>query len=410
MSIKPLTASEVKNARPREKDYSLHDGFGLLLYVSKAGGKSWRYRYPHPVTKRRQTYTIGRFPYFTLTEAREVREELRRMLSRGVDPSEHRNEKRAEVRAKHLQNVKSVALNWLELKMGSQLRQSTKDTIEFIVKRHIIPLIGHENINTIKAPGVIHSLGKYNDRPAIQMKIISKLNEIMNYCVNIGLISGNPLSKIKKAFAVKKDTPLAALPLEQLPAFLVWWDGHDYVAMKNSLLFQILTMVRPREAREARWAEINVQNKEWIIPAERMKTGREHVVPLSSQAMFILNEMRKHKYGEFVFYSDRKPQQAISKALRHKYFLEGPFAGVATAHGFRAMWSTLLNEEGFNPDVIEAALAHKNSDAIRGVYNRTTYFEQRKIVMQWIGDFIDSARKGIVKRSNGFKGLKVVND
>ncbi|HAK9031831.1 TPA: site-specific integrase [Escherichia coli] len=140
-----------------------------------------------------------------------------------------------------------------------------------------------------------------------------------------------------------------------------------------------------------------------------MKCGREHVVPLSRQAVDILNEMNKIKCGSYIFFSPKNPGKAISSVLRHKCFKDGQFYGIATAHGFRAMWSTLLNEEGFNPDVIEAALAHKSGDAIRDIYNRSKYFEQRKIMMQWIGDFVDDARKGVIRRSGGHQGLKVVN-
>lgn len=274
----------------------------------------------------------------------------------------------------------------------------------------MIPLLGDENINHMTAPVVISALKKYEDRPAVLAKLISKLNEIMNYCVNSGVISANPLSKIKKAFAAKRDTPLPALPIEKLPDFLKWWESKGNEAMKNSLLFQMLTMVRPKEAREAHWCEIDLDNKIWTIPADRMKTGREHIVPLSTQALEVIQRMGAIKYGEYIFYSPKNPRVAISRALRHKYFMEGPFSGMATAHGFRSMWSTLLNEEGFNPDVIEAALAHKNSDVIRGIYNRTNYFEQRKIMMQWVGDFVDNARNGMIQRSDGHQGLRVVNE
>lgn len=410
MSVKPLTASEVKSAKPQARDYSMHDGFGLLLYVSKAGGKSWRFRYSHPLTRKRQTYTVGKYPDFTLLEARESRDVLRRLLARGIDPAEYRREKRLEAKNKHLQKFSIIALEWLDFKKSGAIRASTKETIEFILKKHMIPLLGDENINHITAPTVISALKKYEDRPAILAKLISKLNEIMNYCVNSGVITTNPLSKIKKAFAVKKDTPLAALAIDRFPDFLEWWESRENMAMRCSLLFQILTMVRPKEAREARWCEIDFENKIWSIPADRMKGGREHVVPLSIQAIGVIQKMGEIKYGEYVFYSTKNPRVAISRALRHKYFMEGPFAGEATAHGFRSMWSTLLNEEGFNPDVIEAALAHKNSDAIRGIYNRTNYFEQRRIMMQWVGDFVDDARNGIIKRSDGYQGLRVVNE
>ncbi|MCE3116178.1 tyrosine-type recombinase/integrase [Enterobacter sp. ASE] len=410
MSVKPLTASEVKSAKARSKDYSMYDGFGLLLYVSKAGGKSWRFRYAHPVTGKRQTYTIGRYPDFSLVEAREERDRLRRLLARDIDPISFRAERRQEAKSRHQQTFSVIAQGWLDFKKKSEIRPSTVATIEHLLRAHLIPSFGEMNINTMTAPQVIAVLQKFTDRPATLAKLISKINEIMNYCVNGGIIKNNPLINLKKAFSIKKDTPLAALPVEKLPCFIKWWESLENISMRYSLMFQILTMVRPREAREARWSEMDFENKLWVIPPERMKTGREHIVPLSSQAMDILNVMSEMRYGDFIFYSDKYPKKAISRALRHKYFMNGPYSGQATAHGFRSMWSTLLNEEGFNPDVIEAALAHKSGDAIRDIYNRSKYLEQRKIMMQWVGDFYEDARKGIIRRSNGRQGLKLVNE
>ncbi|EGK6862581.1 tyrosine-type recombinase/integrase [Salmonella enterica subsp. enterica serovar Glostrup] len=409
MSVKPLTASEVKSARPQEKDYALYDGFGLLLHVSKAGGKSWRFRYVQPFTRKRQTYTIGRYPDFTLVEAREERDNLRRLLARDIDPLSYRAEKRLEAKRRHLQTFGAIAMEWFKFKKAGNLRQTTLQTIEELLNRHIIPVFGNMYIHDMTAPVVISFLNQFSDRNAVLAKMLSKINEIMNYSVNAGMIKNNPLSTIRKAFVIKKDTPLKALPVERLSDFLNWWESTGNISMKYSLLFQIVTMVRPREAREAKWEEIDLENCVWTLPSERMKCGREHVVPLSRQAMDILNEMNKIKCGSYIFFSPKNPGKAISNVLRHKYFREGPFYGVATAHGFRAMWSTLLNEEGFNPDVIEAALAHKSGDVIRDIYNRSKYFEQRKIMMQWIGDFVDDARRGIIRRSGGHQGLKVVN-
>ncbi|EEQ1700043.1 tyrosine-type recombinase/integrase [Escherichia coli] len=409
MSVKPLTASEVKSARPREKDYALYDGFGLLLYVSKAGSKSWRFRYVQPFTKKRQTYTIGRYPDFTLVEAREERDNLRRLLARDIDPLSYRAEKRLEAKRKHLQTFGAIAIEWFNFKKKGDLRLSTLQTIEELLSRHIIPVFGNVYIHDMTAPVVIPLLNQFSDRNSVLDKIISKINEIMNYCVNSGVIKNNPLSTIRNAFATKKHTPLKALPVERLSEFLNWWDTTSNISIRCSLLFQIFTMVRPCEAREAKWEEIDLENCIWTIPPERMKCGREHVVPLSRQAVDILNEMNKIKCGSYIFFSPKNPGKAISSVLRHKCFKDGQFYGIATAHGFRAMWSTLLNEEGFNPDVIEAALAHKSGDAIRDIYNRSKYFEQRKIMMQWIGDFVDDARKGVIRRSGGHQGLKVVN-
>ncbi|MFE4270038.1 tyrosine-type recombinase/integrase [Escherichia coli] len=411
MSVKPLTVTEVKGMKPREKDYAVYDGFGLLLNVSKAGGKVWRFRYSHPITKKRQTYTIGRFPEFSLAEAREVRDELRRMIARGVDPVTEKKNRKIEMSLKNLQTFEAVANAWFAFKKGSELRKPTLYNIEYEVYKYLVPFFGKYSIEKITAPVAINALDAVSDKNALQKKLISRLNEFMNYAVNCGALKANPLLKIKTAFTGKKNKSLAALPVERLPEFLSWWDSvpHTYQIAHNALLFQILTMVRPGEAIKAEWSEIDFDSGLWIIPAHKMKCHREHVVPLSSQAISILRTMQEIKRGRYVFFSSRTKDAPMGRNTIKTPIAASKFKGIVTLHGFRSMWSTLLNEEGFNPDVIEAALAHKSGDKIRDVYNRTTYLEQRKIMMQWVGDFFDDARKGVINRSGGMKGLRVVN-
>ncbi|EGM3906085.1 integrase arm-type DNA-binding domain-containing protein, partial [Salmonella enterica] len=139
MSVKPLTVTEVKGAKPREKDFAIYDGFGLLLHVASTGGKVWRFRYSHPVTKKRQTYTVGRFPEFTLAEAREVRDELRRMLARDIDPATERKNLKAEAKRQHLQTFKTIALAWLNMKLNGTLRKPSIKNIEYETKKYLIP-------------------------------------------------------------------------------------------------------------------------------------------------------------------------------------------------------------------------------------------------------------------------------
>ena len=152
MSVKPLTVTEVKGMKPREKDYAVYDGFGLLLNVSKAGGKVWRFRYSHPITKKRQTYTIGRFPEFSLAEAREERDELRRMIARGVDPVTEKKNRKIEMALKNLQTFEVVANAWFAFKKGSELRKPTLYNIEYEVYKYLVPFFGKYSIDKITAP------------------------------------------------------------------------------------------------------------------------------------------------------------------------------------------------------------------------------------------------------------------
>lgn len=407
--IKSLTVAEVKGAKGNGKPYSMYDNSGLVLNVSAVGGKSWVYRYTHPVTRKRQTYTIGRYPDFTLSEARERRDELKRQRARGIDPCEEKKRMREEVMKRYAQTFGHIVESWLAFKKSGNLRPKTIENIERIANSQAVPLFGKIAIHDIDAPMVISALKKYSDRNNTLHRLISTLNEIMNFAVNSGVIKNNPLLKIKSVFNVEGVKSHPALPIDELPMFIRWWESESSEFYKPSLLFLMLTMVRPKEAFEAEWSEFNLDSGVWTIPQERIKTKCEHVVPLSSQAIGILKDMQKIKHGKYVF-----PSRVAGKPLPRRsisgLISDGPYSGRVTPHGFRAMWSTLLNEEGFNPDVIEAALAHKSDNAIRNIYNRTKYFEQRRIMMQWVGDFMDSARNGIINRQNGRKGLKLVNE
>ncbi len=411
MLIKPLSSTEVKNAKVTGRDYSLHDGFGLLLYVSKAGGKAWRFRYQHPDTKKRQTLTIGSYPEFTLAEAREERDKAKRLLARGIDPNEEKRVKKAERIKKKTQTFKYLADAWLKMYEKDNKRASTVAYNKRVINNYILPAIGCISIHDISAENVINAFRQYANRAATLARSIDLTRTIVDFAVNTGVLSGNPISKIHKAFPTVKSTPQKSLNINRLPELLnVWESSTIHPSTKNSLLFLILTMVRPLEALNVTWSEIDLEERLWTIPAERMKSGRDHVVPLSSQAMAVIEEMKAIKKSEYIFYGAYRPENPIVRSSIFHALKRYNLGKEMTLHGFRSMWSTLLNEEGFNPDVIEAALAHKSGNALRDVYNRSTYLEQRARMMQWIGDFTDSARKGIITRTNGKRGLKVVNE
>ncbi|EFN4711690.1 TPA: tyrosine-type recombinase/integrase [Escherichia coli] len=408
MIVRPLTSVEVKSAKAQGKDFSLHDGFGLLLYITSRGGKSWRFRYVHPVTKKRQTYTIGRYPEFTLSEAREERSKLRRMVARGIDPNEVKKDARNEQRKMYAQSFQAVADEWLKIKIKEGARSNTLESHNVTLK-HLSTIFKHTTVHKINAADTIQAFKPFRERPSTLTKMVITINAIMDYAVNIGVIEHNPLSKIGKAFPAEKNEPRATLQKERLPEFLSAWNELSlWEPSKLALLFQIITMVRPSEAGGALWNEIDFDNSIWQIPANRMKGKRPHVVPLSSQAINVLKEAEKWKRCDYVFPSWRKENKPISRCATQAGIHKTSFKGLIVPHGFRALASTVLNDEGFNPDVIEAALAHKSADAIRNVYNRSDYLEKRRVLMQWWGDFIEAAERGEILETSGDKGLRLV--
>jgi integrase len=411
MLVKPLSNTEVKNAKATGKAYALHDGFGLLLHVSKIGGKVWRLRYQHPDTKKRQTLTIGSYPEFTLAEAREARDKAKKFLSRGIDPNAERRAIKAERIKRNGEKFKSIMNSWFKVKFSDCTRKNTLKLVKSMMENYIIPAIGDTSIHDITAVSAIKAFQSYSDRPASMLKAISLTNNIFDFAVNTGVISSNPIKTIYKAFPANKTTPQKALDINRLPDLLNQWDtAKTYQSSKRALIFLILTMTRPSEALGAMWSEIDEKNRLWIIPPERMKSGREHTVPLSSQAWSVIEEMKSIRKSDYIFYGFHSQKKPTSDTTIRNALSACGFHQEMTLHGFRAMWSSLLNEEGFNPDVIEAALAHKSGDVVRNIYNRTTYLEQRKVMMQWVGDFVESAKCGIISRANGKRGLKIVNE
>lgn len=408
MLVKPLTNAEVKSAKPQAKDYSLHDGFGLLLYITKSGGKTWRFRYAHPVTGKRQTLTIGRYPEFSLSEAREAREGARRKVARGIDPNEVKKEELSEKKIKHSQLFSVVAGEWMKLKLTENISSNTVRGYNGSLKA-LNKLLGNESIHKMTAVFTIQAIKEFSDRPAAMERMLVVLNSVMDYAVNTGMIDHNCLLKISKAFPARRNIPMPIIGKERLPDFLSEWQKLAmWEPIRLCIYFQILTMVRPSEARLAEWGEIDFDNAIWKIPPERMKGKREHVVPLSAQAVAVLRDAEKWRRGAFLFPSGKKGERPIGKCTGQIAIHKTTFSGEIVTHGFRALASTVLNEEGFNPDVIESALAHRSRNTVRNIYNRTDYFEQRVVLMQWWGDFVDAAKRGELLETKGDKGLRLV--
>lgn len=408
MSVKPLTNAEIKNARPQRKAYSLYDGFGLLLHISTTCLKTWRFRYVHPLTGKRQTYTIGRYPEFSLLEAREERERLRRLLSRGIDPNEVKKEEKNELLRSKANTFGLMATEWLAFKEKEGLRLNTIRSYNYTTLK-LIKLFGAEELSKMKAVSVIDKFKSYSDRPVLQSKMICYLNAIIDYAINCGVLEYNSLAKIRKAFPTYKVNSFKTINKNQLPSFLNELESIKISPIvKLAVKFQLLTMVRPSEAREARFSEFNLEDSVWTIPAERMKGKREHLIPLSTQALSLIKEAMQFRRGDFIFPSVVKGKGAISSCAVFRAFEKLSFNKEIVPHGFRSLASTVLNEEGFNPDVIEAALAHKSGDVVRDIYNRSTYFDKRIKLMQWWGDFIESAESGHILKSQGDRGLRLV--
>ncbi|MFP4864158.1 tyrosine-type recombinase/integrase [Providencia rettgeri] len=407
-----LTYTEVAAAKPKEKDYSLGDGGGLLLYIKASGAKIWRFRYTHPLTKKRQTLTIGRFPNITLADARSIRNESSRMVSLGVDPIDERDKQMAMRLLEKSMTFEKVYQQWIVLKRSQKLREKSINDMVKRFRGHLLPLFGKMPVNEITPRVAISAFQKLIEREKLQMLklCVFDLNSVMNYAVNSGLIEANPVIKIWAALPKPTVQNRPTMRPEELPELMeIVKNGGGEPFIKLLFEWQLLTMVRPSEASNARWSEIDFDTATWKIPPERMKGNREHIVPLSKQAMKILERLNECRRGDIIFYSAKYNNEALNASsvaafLRRTEQLKGRIV----PHGLRALASTTLNELGFSPDVIEAALAHKSGDVMRDTYNRSNYFEQRRIMMSHWGDLVDKAKNGEAIIMDGNRGLRAV--
>ncbi|ARF51890.1 integrase arm-type DNA-binding domain-containing protein [Pantoea stewartii] len=408
---RPLTNVEVKSAKSGTADYALYDGDGLLICIKSTGSKIWRVRYSHPRTGKRQTLTVGNFPYVSLIEARKARESARELLRNGIDPQE---EKRRILRERQDYNgntLRLVAEQWFRLKKDMNRSDSLLKQIERSINFLNISL-GDIPVGDITPRMALSALSAQIDKGLISSARVNaqRLNEIMNYAMNTGLISANQLSKIGNAIPEAKKNNLATIRPEEFPSLLSAIESLDSDEFYKMIVhWQFLTMTRPIEGVRAEWSEIDFVENTWTIPAHKMKKKRVHVVPLSTQALDILSKLRPVTGNKkYVFNSFIKSSQPVFKGMVNELIVRTEFKGKLTSHGLRSVASVALNEEGFNPDVIEAALAHVGSDAVRNAYNRTTYLEQRRKMMQWLGDFFDKAQRGERVDNDGTRGLKLV--
>ena len=384
---RPLTNTEIKNARGKAKEYNLADGLGLALRVRPGGDKYWIFNYQRPITKVRANISLGIFPALSLSQARIIRSEYRGLLSQGIDPKHHRKDNLAAGQAAAANTLEKVAADWLCVKTSKVSNDHAEDIWRSLTL-HIFPYIGPKPINSITAPAVISVLKAIEARGSYETvkRLCQRLNEIMVFGVNTGIILGaNPLSGIKDAFIAPTKKHLPTLLPHQLDDLVRRIYGASIrLTTRNLMLWQLHTMVRPSEAAAAEWGEINLDAKLWTIPASRMKKKRQHIVPLSSQMIEILDGMRViSRRSAFIFPSEVKALESMNSQTANMALKRMGYEGQLVSHGMRSLASTILNEHGFAPDIIESALAHTDKNDVRAAYNRAEYIERRRSMMDW---------------------------
>ncbi|MCY4419838.1 MAG: integrase domain-containing protein [Gammaproteobacteria bacterium] len=407
---KPLSETEIKHAKPKDKPYSLADGKGLYLKIKPSGYKVWLFNYYKPFTKKRVADTLGEYPTITLAKARSRRNEYLKLLADDIDPIEHKLEKNRIHAEKSRNTLEAATSRWIKVK-SSQVSDSHAQDIYRSLELHILPALGKSPLHKIRAKQVIEVLEPLAAKGSLETvkRLIQRLNEIMVYAVNTDLVAANCLSGVSKAFASPQKSHMPSLSPEQLPELMRTIANASIKKTTRCLIeWQLHTMTRPGEAAGTRWEEIDLEKNLWAIPAARMKKKRPHKVPLSSQMLALLEVMKPISANrEHVFPADRNPRTHANPATANMALKRMGYGHQLVAHGLRALASTTLNEQGFDHDIIESALAHTDKNDVRGAYNRAEYLERRRIMMRWWSDYIESAAEGNLSLS-GTRQLRAI--
>ena len=391
---KPLTNTEVDKAKPREKVYKLADGEGLQLRIKPNGSKAWLFDYFKPISKTRTSISFGAYPEVSLKTAREHKVVARELLAQDIDPKEHRDNTKQIALEAHSKTLQLVAAEWLKVK-------KTKVTEDYAIdlwrslELHVFPHLGNKPIDQVTAPMTINVIKLVSAKGSLETvrRLCQRLNEIMVFANNSGLIHANPLSGITHAFEAPKKKHLPTLKPNEIKKLMLKLSTASIKLTTRCLIeWQLNTMVRPSEAAGAKWAEIDIEKKLWVIPAERMKKRKEHTVPLTKQTMALLDVMRPiSELRDYIFPADRNPRMPCNSQTANMALKRMGFEGQLVSHGLRALASTTLNEQGFDADVIEAALAHVDQNEVRRAYNRSEYLERRRELMAWWSNHIEEA-------------------
>lgn len=395
----PLTDSAIRALKPRERAYKVADERGLYLQVTPSGGRLWRvkFRAEGGVEKK---LSLGAYPDLSLKEARAAREEARSMLANGLDPAQQKRRDKHIARINASNTFGSVAKAYIDRNRRDGLAEATVSKREWFLRLVDRPL-GHRPISEIAPYEILEAVRPYeaakNDEKA--HRTLQFIGQVFRYAIANQLAPSDPTRDLRGALASRRPKHLAAvLDAKQAGELLRSIDGYEGGALtRTALQLSALLFVRPGELRGAEWSELDLEVGVWRIPAARMKGRIEHVVPLSRQAIELFRLAQGLTgHGRYVFPSIRSAARPMSENTVNGALRRLGFGGdEMTAHGFRAMASTLLNESGkWSPDAIERALAHKDRDAVRAAYHRGAHWAERVEMAQWWADHLDRLREG----------------
>ncbi|CFQ98967.1 tyrosine-type recombinase/integrase [Yersinia pseudotuberculosis] len=391
----PLTDIKVKTAKPIDKAYKLTDGGGMYLLVKPNGSKYWRLKYRF--VGKEKMLSIGVYPDVSLADARQKRDEARKVLAAGGDPGEVKKADKLAQKLSSENTFEAIAREWHKQKADRwslRYRDEIIDTFE----KDIFPYLGRRPIAEIKPMELLETLRRLEKRGALEKmrKVRQRCGEVFRYAIVTGRAEYNPAPDLATALETPKKTHFPFLTAEELPYFIRDLAGYTgSVITKTATQIIMQTGVRTQELRFARWEDIDFEKRLWEIPSEVIKMKRPHIVPLSEQVVELFQSL-KPITGMYplVFIGRNDRAKPISKESVNQVIELLGYKGRLTGHGFRHTMSTILHEQGFNSAWIETQLAHVDKNAIRGTYNHAHYLEGRREMMQWYGDNLESMLNG----------------
>ncbi len=392
----PLTNTRISTCKAKKQPYKLTDSGGMYLLVHPNGSKYWRLKYR--LHGKEKTLALGVYPDVSLAQARADRDTAKKEIKTGIDPVVKRREEKHLAILSAENTFEAVAREWHEQKREQWTPDHAGSVIKSLEDDAFPSALGTKPMNEITAKDVLAVIRKVEKRGALETasRVLQRVASVFRYAVQTGRIEINPATEMKGVLKTRKVEHRPALKATELPAFLTKLDNYSGETVTlHALRLLLLTFVRPGELRGARWNEFDLDNAQWRIPAERMKMRHEHIVPLSKQVIDILNSLKPLTGNSELLFPNRndKSKPISENTLLYAMYRLG-YHRTATAHGFRATASTILNEQGWRPDVIERQLAHAERNQVRAAYHRSEYLPDRKKMMQHWADYLDGLRSG----------------
>jgi integrase len=388
-----LTDPKIRQAKAKERAYKLFDGAGMYLQVTPTGNKYWRLKYRFG--GKEKTLALGVYPDVTLANARKKRKAARELLDDSKDPGLAKKEAKRQEIMRANNTFEGVAREWLDVQQHRWTDRHARKVLNSLAN-NIFPALGSRPIADISPAELLDVLRVIEHRGALVVarETLQRCSAVFRYAIASCRAERNPAADLQGALKPPKETHYASLSAEDLPEFLEKLDQYDgYKMTQLAIRLLMLTFVRTVELRGARWEEFDIDNKLWRIPADRMKMGVEHVVPLSDQAIDVLEELRVLTgHYELLFPGRSNAFKPMSENTVLYALYRMGYHGKATGHGFRSTASTILHEMQFPSDAIERQLAHGERDKVKAAYNKALYLDKRTEIMQAWADYLNSLR------------------